>query len=357
MMRTYRGIVCEQKNKYTVFLTDKGDFLRGIPIGRTPDIGDEVDFHPVFTPALLSRKVKPRFVGAVMLAAVLLISIVASLMPMNDRVMAYVQLETSMALELGVNQTGKVITLRYLNDTNDEPGNRFADLKNYPIGEVLDTAVKELSAGHNDMLVNITIIFQNVKSQEKVQGIVGSAVREVRRANKELTLEIGESTAEERVMANQHEMSVHKFKGSQQVSPMNEKKSSPEVDHDKKPNLGNQQSDKDAPEQSDKQKGPSVPPSEKKSGNGNPKDSNEHKKPILSKPDANPNKERDEKLKHTPAEKWNPSNPEPENENVKKGNQNSVSQQHKENQNQQKRPGTANGHGNQVPQKAENGEK
>ena len=51
------------------------------------------------------------------------------------------------------------------------------------------------------------------------------------------------------------------------------------------------------------------------------------------------------------------SHPEPENENVKKGNQNPVSQQHKENQNRQKRPGTANDHGNQVPQKAENGEK
>ena len=122
-----------------------------------------------------------------MLAAVLLISIVASLIPMNDKVMAYVQLETGMALELGVNQTGKVITLRYLNDTNVEPGNRFADWKGHPIGKVLDTAVKELSAESNGVQVNITIIFQNAKSQHKVQGIVGSAVREVRSANKELT--------------------------------------------------------------------------------------------------------------------------------------------------------------------------
>ena len=56
MMRTYRGIVCEKKNKYTVFLTDKGDFLRGIPIGKTPDIGDEVDFHPVLRLLFLVEK-------------------------------------------------------------------------------------------------------------------------------------------------------------------------------------------------------------------------------------------------------------------------------------------------------------
>ena len=77
------------------------------------------------------------------------------------------------------------------------------------------------------MQVIITTIFPNAKSQHKVQGIVGSAVREVRSAHKELTWEIAESTAEERVMANKHEMSIHKFKVSQQGSPMNEKKPSP----------------------------------------------------------------------------------------------------------------------------------
>ena len=179
MMRTYRGIVCDKKNKYTVFLTDKGDFLRGIPICETPDIGDEVDFQLVSTPSLFSRKVKPRFVGAVMFATVLLFSIVASLIPMNDKVMAYVQLETDSALELGVNQKGKVISLRYLNETLAEPGNSLVEWKGYPIRIVLDTAVKEVSAGTSGVQVIITTIFPNAKSQHKVQGIVGSAVREV----------------------------------------------------------------------------------------------------------------------------------------------------------------------------------
>ena len=45
----------------------------------------------------------------------------------------------------------------------------------------------------------------------------------------------------------------------------------PEVDHDKKTNSGNQQRDKDAPEQSDKQSVPTVPSNEKNNGNENPK--------------------------------------------------------------------------------------
>ena len=83
-------------------------------------------------------------------------------------------------------------------------------------------------------------------------------------------------------MANQHEMSVHKFKVSQQGSPMNEKKPSTEVDHDKKTNSGNQQREKDAHENSDKQSVPTVPSNEKNNGNENPKESNELKNPKLS---------------------------------------------------------------------------
>ncbi len=348
MMRAYRGIVCEKKKKYTVFLTENGVFLRGIPIGETPDIGDEVDFHPVSRTPLIGGKVKPRFVGAFMIAAVFLFSIVASLIPMNDKVMAYVQLETDTAVELGVNQTGNVITLHYLNDTPVEPGNSLVGWKGYSINKVLDMAVKKLSTESSGVQVNITIISQNAKSQHKVQRIVGNAVREVRSANKELTIEIGESTAEERVMANEHEMSVHKFKDSQQVSPKNEKNPSIEVDHDMEKNSVNQQREKDAHKNSVKQSIPTVPSNEKNNGNENLKESNELKDPKLRKPDTKPNKEQDEKFKYSPAEKGKSTYPESERENSNKGNQNPVSKQLKENKNQQKQPGTANDHGKQA---------
>ncbi len=347
MMRTYRGIVCEKKNKYSVFLTDKGDFLRGIPIGETPDIGDEVDFQLVSASPLLSRKVRPRFVGAVMIAAVLLFSIVASLIPMNDKVMAYVQLETDSALELGVNQKGKVISLRYLNETLAEPRNSLVEWKGHPIHIVLDTAVKELSADTSDVKVIIITIFPNAKSQHKVQGIVGSAVQEVRCAHKELTWEITESTAEERVMANENEMSIHKFKVSQQGSPMNEKTPSKEVDYDKKTNSVNPQREKDTHKNLDKQSVPTVPSNQKNNGDENTKESNELKNSKMRQPETKPNKEQDEKLKHAPDEKGKSTYPAPENKKANEGNQNPASKQPKENINQQKQPGTDNSHGSQ----------
>lgn len=357
MMRTYRGIVCDKKNKYTVFLTDKGDFLRGIPIGETPDIGDEVDFQLVSTPSLFSRKVKPRFVGAVMIAAVLLFSIVASLIPMNDKVMAYVQLETDLALELGVNQKGKVISLRYLNETLAEPENSLAEWKGYPIRIVLDTAVKELSTGTSGVQVIITTIFPNAKSQHKVQGIVGSAVREVRSAHKELAWEVADSTAEERAMANKHEMSIHKFKVSQQGPPMNEEKPSTEIDPHKKTNTMNQQREKDTHKNPGLQSEPTLPSNQKNNVNEKSKESNELNEPKLKQPETKSNKLQEEKFKYSPAEKGKLTNPAPKNSNPNNENQKPVPKHPKGNPNQQKLPETGNSHGKQERPLVGNGEK
>jgi len=346
MMRNYRGIVCDKKNKYTVFLTDKGDFLRGIPIGETPEIGDEVDFQMVSTPSTFSRRVKPRFAGAVMIAAMLLFSIVASLIPIDDKVMAYVQLETDSALELGVNQKGKVISLRYLNETLVKPGNVHVEWKGHPIHIVLDTAVKELTADASDVKVIITTIFPNAKSH-KVQGIVESAVREVGSAHKELTWEVAESTAEERVMANKHEMSIHKFKVNQQGPPMNEKKPSTEVDHNNKKNTINQHREKDVNKNPNKQSIPTLQSSQKKNGDESRMESIESKDPKLKQPETKLNKGQEEKFKYSPAEKGKSAKPAPENSNSNNGNQKPASIQPKENPNQQKQPGTSASHGKQ----------
>lgn len=341
MMRTYRGVVFEIDKKYTVFLTEKGEFLRGIPIGETPNIGDEVDFHLMKTAPLLSGKGKARFVSAVMIAAVLLISIIASLIPMNNEVMAYVQLETDTAVELGVNQTGKVIVIRYLNDLSVEPEDSLDRWKGDSISKVLDTALKKLSTKDSGEQVNITIIYENSKKQSKVQKVIGSAIRELQDTNKELTVEIGESTAEERIMANQHEMSVNKFQKSQQVSPKNELKSSSKID-DKMNNPINELEKKDTHIKSTKESIHIVPFNEKGNGNGNEKESSGQKNQKSNGMGEKPERNQNEKTNNSPIEKGNSNNPEPTSENSNKGNQSPTSNQPKENKIQQEQPKNAN---------------
>lgn len=338
MMRTYRGVVFEIEKKYTVFLTEKGEFLRGIPIGGPPNIGDEVDFHLINTPSLFSGRVKPRLLGTVMIAAVLLLSIVASLIPMGDEVMAYVQLESDTAVELGVNESGEVIVLRYLNGTPSEKS--LDHWKGDSISKVLDTALKKLTAKGISEQVNITIIYENSKNQQKVQKIVGNAIRDVKSENKELTMKIGESTAEERAMANNQEMSVYKFKESQQVNPAMEIKPSSEIDEDIKNNPANEQREMETP--INKESFPSVPANEKVNGNENAKESSGNKVQKSNGTVEKPIREQKEKPKETPAEKGKSSNPELGNGNSNKGNQSPAPQQPKENKNEQKQSGNDN---------------
>ena len=100
------------------------------------------------------------------------------------------------------------------------------------------------------------------KANIRYKKVVRSAVREVRSAHNEMNWEIAESTAEERMLANKHEMSIHKLKASNQGSPMNEKNPSTEVDHNRRTNSVNEQH-----KNSDKQSVPTMPSSGKNNGN------------------------------------------------------------------------------------------
>lgn len=342
MMRTYRGVVFEIEEKYTVFLTQKGEFLRGIPIGGSPNIGDEVDFHLINTPSLFEGKVKPRLLGTVMIAALLLLSIVASLIPRGDEVMAYVQLESDTAMELGVNESGEVIILRYLNGTSVETENDLDHWKGGSISTVLNSAFKKLTAKDIRKPINIIIIYENTKNQQKVQKIVGNAVRDVQIANEELTIKIGESTFEERTIANKQEMSIYKFQESQQIKPEKEKKPSSEIDEDLKNNPANEHSEKDT--SINKESTPSLPANDKVNKNENAKEASGNKSQQSNETVKKPIKEQKEKPKESPIEKEKreSSNPEQGNGNPNKGNQSPVPQQPKEHKNEQKQSGNAN---------------
>ncbi|WP_252504278.1 anti-sigma factor domain-containing protein [Sporosarcina sp. Marseille-Q4943] len=284
MMRTYRGIVCEKKNKYMVFLTEKGEFLRGVPIGDPPAIGEEADFTLVASSFIAGRKAKSRFVGAVFVAAALLFIILSSLNPLNEKVMAYVQLDAGTAMEFGVNRDGNVISLRYLNEKQSEL-ERLDGWKGHPILNVLDMAVLQLSV--HDKKIIITTIYPTRGSELETRQMIGDAVREVRGKHNELTLQITESTPEERKVANKKKMSIHKFK-------------SIEIEGQPVDSTG-QIENKPGPEQKPKKE--IVPPSppqqkrmEKENEKERPKGSTQHQGPPTEKLEKNPSKGQSENV-------------------------------------------------------------
>ncbi|MFB5086117.1 anti-sigma factor domain-containing protein [Psychrobacillus sp. PGGUH221] len=206
-MRTYKGIVCEKKTKYMIFLTKEGKFLRGVPIISNPEIGQEVEFR-LMGETILSRKwTKPSFLAPVIVAAMFLLFVIASFIPNPGTALAYVQLDANNSVELGVDQEGLVVTLRSLNDTAPI---MLEDWEGNPVDIVLSKVVKQLSPLAKE--IAITTIYENNKESSDMKEIIEVAVEEVQSEHTEKVWIVNESTIEEREEADKHDKSIQKLK-------------------------------------------------------------------------------------------------------------------------------------------------
>lgn len=175
MMRTYKGIVCEKRNEYMVFLTKEGEFLRGTPIGPPPEVGEEAEFHTVAVQTPRPKRMKPFFIGPAIVAAVLLLFVVASLIPQTSNAYAYVQLEGETTVELGVDEEGNVVSLRSLDEMTPF---KLDEWEGLPINVVLAKAVKQLIS-ENEKII-ITTVYEK-QNQEELKKRIDQAVNEVQK--------------------------------------------------------------------------------------------------------------------------------------------------------------------------------
>ncbi|AOV06255.1 anti-sigma factor domain-containing protein [Sporosarcina ureilytica] len=257
-MRTYKGIVCEKKKKYMIFLTSEGEFLRGIPIGKTPDIGDETNFQLV----PFREKAKFRFIGPAIAAAMLLLFISATLFTKNNQVMAYVQLETDTAVELEVNRNGKVIAVRDLKETT-ESNYYLTKWKGQKLEAVLDSIIKDTITRDSNKQVMITTVFSDSKNAGKVQEIVGDAVHNVRGEYEEFDWRISKSTEKERKTANEQKISIHELKKMNEEVPAKGKNLPSTINDSQKVVPTVPANEKENEGQFNKDSGPSAPPAQK----------------------------------------------------------------------------------------------
>lgn len=222
MMRTYRGVVCEKKDDYYVFLTGKGEFLRGTPLVDDPMIGAEVEFQVLEAGApFLLTQIKPKILAPVLVAAVVLIFFVASLIPQQNSAYAYVQLEGERAVEIGVDEEGKVFSLRSLDEEAPLDVTEWEDLT---LAAVLVHAVKHVGANQDELV--ITTVYEKEANPE-VKSQVEQAVKEVQAVQTEQKVNVKESSAEERKRANEEKTSIQKYKQKEQ-KPVKENKTGKE---------------------------------------------------------------------------------------------------------------------------------
>ncbi|WP_262176989.1 anti-sigma factor domain-containing protein [Saccharococcus sp. Marseille-Q5394] len=289
MMRTYRGVVCEKKTTYMVFLTEKGEFLRGVPVGNPPEVGEEVEFTLV-APSFITRgKAKPRFVGAVLVAAAVLFFILSSLIPLNEKVMAYVQLDAGIAMEFGVNREGHVISWRNLNEKRKEQ-DLLSGWKGHSILDVLDKAISEVPALGKE--ITITTIYPTRESERDTRLMIGDAVQEASEKHDGWDWNVHEGTPEERKVANKKNMSIHQLKSIESKSKKHPVKNVNPVEKKPVP------PQKDALQKPKKEIVPPVHPQQKKmeKEKERPHKSEDQQGPPAEKSKNKPDKERSEKM-------------------------------------------------------------
>ncbi|QTD41057.1 anti-sigma factor domain-containing protein [Sporosarcina sp. Te-1] len=215
MMRTNRGIVCEKKTAYTVFLTNEGNFVRGYPIGDSPEIGQEVEFHQIKT---FCFPKKPLLYGPVFAVAMLLVILFASLYPGNEKALAYVQVESMTALEFGVDQHGTVVDYHQFGDPQKLLSETMlSEWVGLPIHNVLGKATREITDGNSAEELVVTLVYEDSKKSEKMKDIMNHAIKTARSSQQEVNLKVVESSEQERIQAKKRDTSIQQYKKQQDI--------------------------------------------------------------------------------------------------------------------------------------------
>ncbi|MBB4823496.1 hypothetical protein HNO89_000716 [Sporosarcina luteola] len=215
MMRTNRGIVCEKKTAYTVFLTNEGNFVRGYPIGDSSEIGQEVEFRQIQT---FYFPKKSLLYGPVFAVAMLLVILFASLYPGNEKALAYVQMESLTALEFGVDQHGTVVIYHQFGEPQKLLSETMlSEWVGLPIHSVLGKATREITGGASAEELVVTLVYKDSKKSAKMKDIMNHAIQTAQNSQQEVKLKVVESSEQERIQAKKRDASIQQYKQQQDV--------------------------------------------------------------------------------------------------------------------------------------------
>jgi hypothetical protein len=215
-MRTEKGIVFEKKSDYMIFLTNDGEFLRGIPIADDVEIGDDVLFQ-IIAPSASLKTIKLKIYSPILAAAAIILLIFSALFQSNNQVHAYVQVEMEQSLEFGLDKNGHVITCRLLDEDVLLSKEELAKWKGESISVVLNEVIEELSTlkqMENIRNIQITAVYEPVEKTIAVKELIENTVKEIRNTHAELLWDVSESSMDIRKRANQNKMTIRQYNQS-----------------------------------------------------------------------------------------------------------------------------------------------
>lgn len=154
-MRMQKGLCIELNEEYSVFIGPNGEFVHGTP-ARITAVGEESYFYPKQeVPAKKRKAINPVWapITAAAAVAVLFLSV---LLPRQEA-FAYVQVQVNPGIELGIDETYDVISMRELNEDGLELIGELGEWKHHPLDEILDEVVGLAMEETTDEIVITTV--------------------------------------------------------------------------------------------------------------------------------------------------------------------------------------------------------
>ncbi|TAA72166.1 anti-sigma-I factor RsgI family protein [Planococcus salinarum] len=154
-MRMLKGLCIELNEDYSVFIGPNGEFVHGTP-ARITAVGEESYFYPKQEVPLKKRKAMNPVWAPIMAAAAVAVLFLSVLLPRQEA-FAYVQVQVNPGIELGIDETYEVISMRELNEDGREVIGELGEWKHHPLEEILDEVIGLAMEETTDEIVITTV--------------------------------------------------------------------------------------------------------------------------------------------------------------------------------------------------------
>lgn len=210
-----KGIVFENTSSYSIFLTDDGRFLKGIPDSLS-EVGEEVSFRPYVEMVAFKKPKRTAYMAPLIAAVAIVFMFFSVLIPSQSKVSAYVQMDFNPSIELGIDSKGDVQVFRGLNEDGVALKRDISFWKGKSLTWVMSKIVSESNVSFEDeSQFGITTIISENQNQVALEKIITTAITRTTVKVAPEKIRINQATNKERLQANEKGVSVETYKESQ----------------------------------------------------------------------------------------------------------------------------------------------
>ncbi len=201
-----KGIVMDIDDHYLTLLTPDGQFLRAKKKRKSCVIGEEVTFTPV---TKLNRVFGIKQLSA---AAAFVILLLGSLVPFyqNSKAYAYMSIDASPSIELGINKKMQVVKLTPYNSDGKKVISKIGTWEKEDMSSITKSIISEMKK-QGYLKENHSVIISTVRAEtleEKTEKLLSKNINEIKELVKEIKVKPVVINGSEKDMKTAHQKGI-----------------------------------------------------------------------------------------------------------------------------------------------------